>query len=79
VAGGDLDVAQVDARVQHRGDEGVPQHVRVQPRHPHPRDLGEPSQPTGGGVPIHPRPAAGAQDRPHRAAVHRESAGLEHP
>jgi hypothetical protein len=26
---GDLDVAEVDSRVQHRGDERVPQHVRM--------------------------------------------------
>jgi hypothetical protein len=32
VPGGDLDVAQVDAGVEHGGDEGVPQHVRVHPR-----------------------------------------------
>jgi hypothetical protein len=75
VSGGDLDVAQVDAGVEHRGDEGVPQHVRVQPRHPHPRGLGQPSQPAGGGVPVHPRPAAGAQDRPHRPVVDREIDG----
>lgn len=29
VAGGNLDVAQVDAGVEHRGDERVAQHVRV--------------------------------------------------
>jgi hypothetical protein len=29
VAGGDLDVAQVDAGVEHGRDEGVAQHVRV--------------------------------------------------
>ena len=32
VAGGDLDVAEVDAGVEHGGDEGVPQHVRVHAR-----------------------------------------------
>ena len=32
VAGGDLHVAKVDARVEHGGDEGMAQHVRVHPR-----------------------------------------------
>jgi hypothetical protein len=32
VAGGDLDVAQVDAGVEHGGHEGVAQHVRTHPR-----------------------------------------------
>jgi hypothetical protein len=29
VARSDLDVAKVDTGVEHRGDEGVPQHVRM--------------------------------------------------
>src|SRR3954453_21880155 len=32
VADGDLYVAQVNTGVQHRGDEDVPEHVRVHPR-----------------------------------------------
>jgi hypothetical protein len=32
VSGGDLHVAQVDAGVEHGGDERVPQHVWVHPR-----------------------------------------------
>ena len=32
VAGGDLNVAQVDAGVEHRGHEGVAEHVRVHSR-----------------------------------------------
>jgi hypothetical protein len=31
VARGDLDVAEVDAGVEHGGDEGVPEHVWVHP------------------------------------------------
>ena len=31
VTGGDLDVAEVDAGVEHRGDEGVAEHVWVHP------------------------------------------------
>ena len=38
---GDLHVAQVHPGVEHRCDEGVSQHVRVQPRHPHPRRRGQ--------------------------------------
>jgi len=34
VAGGDLDVAQVNAGVEHGGDEGVPEHVRTHLRDP---------------------------------------------
>jgi hypothetical protein len=36
VAGGDLDVSQVHASVEHGGDEGVPEHVRVWPGDPDP-------------------------------------------
>ena len=36
VAGGDLDVTQVDASIEHGGHERVSQHVRVRRRHPHP-------------------------------------------
>ena len=66
VAGGDLDVAQVDAGVEHGGDEGVAQHVRVHPRQPDPGLVGEGVQASGGGVPVHPGAASGAQDRPGR-------------
>ena len=48
VAGGDLYVAKVYAGVEHGGDEGVPEHVRVHPGQLHPRLLGEPAQPLGG-------------------------------
>ncbi|MCW2946569.1 MAG: hypothetical protein JWR24_3286 [Actinoallomurus sp.] len=37
MAGGDLHIAQIDACVEHGGDEGVTQHVRVHPRQSHDR------------------------------------------
>jgi hypothetical protein len=51
----DLHVTQVDAGIEHRGHEGVAQHVRVHPRQLHPRILGEAAP--GGAVPVHPGPA----------------------
>jgi hypothetical protein len=38
MAGGDLDVTEVDAGVEHGGDERVPQHVRMHPRGPNTSD-----------------------------------------
>jgi hypothetical protein len=64
MTGGDLHIAQVYARVQHGRDERVPEHVRMRPGDRHPGGLGEPPQPPGGGVPVHPRAAAVEQDRP---------------
>jgi hypothetical protein len=55
VAGGDLDVAEVDAGVEHRGDEGVPEHVRMHLRDLDAGSLAAPVQPAGGAVPVHPR------------------------
>jgi hypothetical protein len=40
VAGGDLYVAKVHAGVEHGGDEGVPEHVRVHPRQVHASGVG---------------------------------------
>ena len=51
VPGCDLDVAEVDARIEHGGDVGVPQHVRMQRRHPNPGRLGQYTKPAVGGVP----------------------------
>ena len=53
VAGGDLDVAEVDAGIEHGGDGGVAEHVRMDRRHPHTGGLSEDAKPTGGGVPVH--------------------------
>jgi hypothetical protein len=62
-ASGDLHVAQADAGVEHGGDEGVAQHVRVHPRHPDPGGDRKMPEPTGRRVPVHPRPLGVAQDR----------------
>ena len=55
VPGRDLDVTQVDPGVEHGGDEGVAEHVRVHPIGGDSRDPGEGSQPAGGAVPWRPR------------------------
>ena len=41
VARGDLDVSEVYSGVEHRGYEGVPQHVRVRPVDAYACGLGE--------------------------------------
>ncbi|GAA3383325.1 hypothetical protein GCM10020369_08790 [Cryptosporangium minutisporangium] len=69
VAGGELDVAEADAGVEHRGDEGVAEHVRVRPGHPDSGGRRERLEPTGRGVPIHRATASVAQDRPGGAFV----------
>ena len=70
VASGDLHVAQVDAGVEHGGDEGVPQHVRVHPRGVYPTRRGEAVQTPGGAVTVHPGAAPGPQDRPVLPIAH---------
>jgi hypothetical protein len=60
---GDLHIAQVDAGVQHRGDERVAEHVRMQFRHSG-DGIGESAKPAGRRMPIHPRSATVQQDRP---------------
>ena len=54
VPGGDLDIAQVNASIQHGCDKGVPEHVGVWPGDPYARVLGEVAQAAGRGVPVHP-------------------------
>ena len=71
VPGGDLDVAQVHARIERRGDEGVTEHVRVCPRNVYPGGLGQLAQAPGGGVPVHPGTAAVEQNRAARAGADR--------
>jgi hypothetical protein len=71
VAGSDLDIAQVDARVEHGGDERVAEHVRVCPGDGHAGGRGEAAQAAGGRVPVHPGAAAVEQDRPVRAVCDR--------
>ena len=64
VTGGDLDVAEVDAGVEHRGDEGVAQHVRVHARHIQSGLLGQVLETPGRDVPAHASAVAAEQDRP---------------
>jgi len=64
VAGGDLDVAQVDAGVETGCDERVPEHMWMSPVDLDSRCLGEPPEPSGGCMPVHPRAVAVEQDRP---------------
>ena len=63
VPGGDLDVPQIHAGVEHGGDEGMAEHMRVRPDDPHPGGFGEAPQAAGGGVAIHPGAPAVEQDR----------------
>ena len=64
VAGGDLDIAQVNASVEHGRDKSVAQHVRVGPGDLDAGGLGEVPQAAGGRVPVHPGAVAVKQDRP---------------
>jgi hypothetical protein len=57
---GDLDVAGVDAGVEHGRDEGMAEQVRLGPGDP---DPGEPTEAVGSGVPVHPGAAAVEQGR----------------
>jgi hypothetical protein len=70
VAGGDLDVAQVDPGVETGRDEGVPEHVWMCPGDPHPGRFGEPPQPAGGDVAVHAGAAAVEQDGPVSAGAY---------
>nr|WP_306208683.1 hypothetical protein [Actinoplanes sp. RD1] len=67
MAGGDLDVAEADAGVEHGGHEGVAQHVRVHLGHADAGGGGEVLEPAGRGVPVHPGADGVAQDRPVEA------------
>ncbi len=71
MAGGDLDVPQVHARIEHRGDEGMAEHVRVRPGNPHPGGFGQPLQTTGGSVAVHPGTPAVEQDGAADAGANR--------
>jgi hypothetical protein len=63
VTGGNLDIAQVDAGIEHGRHEGVTEHVRVCPGDLEAGGRGEVPQAAGGGVPVHPGAAAVEQDR----------------
>ena len=67
--GGDLHVAEADTVVEHGGDEGVPQHMRVHPRHPHASSGGVVFEPTSRDAPVHPPAQDVAQDRPGGTAM----------
>jgi len=69
--GGDLDIAEVHASIQHGRYEGVAEHVRVRPGDPHASGLSETLQAAGGGVAVHPGTAAVEQDRPAGAGADR--------
>ena len=63
MAGGDLDIAQADAGVQHRGHERGPEHMRVHAWHPDPGSNGQVVEPSGGSVAVHANAEHIAQDR----------------
>jgi hypothetical protein len=75
VPGGDLDIPQVHARIQHGRDEGMTEHVRVRSGNPYPGGPRKPPQPTGGGMAVHPCAAAVQQDRPAGARADRSVDG----
>ena len=53
MTGGDLDVPEVHASIEHRGDERVAEHMRVCPR-PQPGGAGEAPEAAGGRMAVHP-------------------------
>jgi hypothetical protein len=61
--GSDLDIPEIHAGIEHRGNESVTKHMRVYLR-PQPGGASEAPQPPGGRVPVHPGTAAVEQDRP---------------
>ena len=65
--GGDPDVAQVHARMQHGRDESMPEHVRVRPGNRHASGPGKPPQASSGSVAVHRDAMAGLEpaDRLH--------------
>jgi hypothetical protein len=71
VAGGDLNVAQVHAGVQHGGDEGMAEHMRVRPGDRHASSFSQAQQAAGGYVAAHPGGPAVEQDRPADASADR--------
>jgi hypothetical protein len=64
VPGGDLDVSQVHASVEHGRDEGVPKHMGVRPGNPDTRGVGQLPKAPGGGMAIHSAAAGVQQDGP---------------
>ena len=64
MAGGDLDVAEVNAGVEHGGDVGVSEHVGMHPGHGYAGAGGQVTQSAGGRVARHADTGPVAQDRP---------------
>ncbi len=62
MAGSDLHIPEVHASVQHGGDEGVTEHVRVRPGDLHASNFSQALQAPGGGVAVHPGTPGVEQD-----------------
>ena len=75
VAGGDLNIAQVNASIEHGRDERVAQHVRVRSGDLDAGGLGEVPQAAGGRVPVHPGAVVIKQDRPANSGAYRSVDG----
>jgi hypothetical protein len=71
VPGGDLDVPQVHASIQHGRDKGVAEHMRVRPGDPHTSGLSQAPQAAGRSMAVHPDAAAVEQDWPADAGADR--------
>src|SRR5450759_1469285 len=67
VAGGDLDVAQVDASIEHRCDVRVAEHVRVHARQPNTGVLGEAAESSSCRVAVQPVALGVQEQRPFGA------------
>jgi hypothetical protein len=61
----------VESGIEHGGDNGVAQHVRVHARYGDSCDGCQRTKSTGGGVTVHASPCTVAQDRVGVAPVHR--------
>lgn len=75
VTGGDLDIPEVDADIEHGRDEGMTEHMRVGPGDPDSRRIDELVQAACGGMPVHPCTAAVEQDRSAHAGSDRPADG----
>jgi hypothetical protein len=71
MAGGDLDIPEVDTSIEHGRDLAVTQHVGVCTGNPDASGLGELVQAAGGRVAVHPDATAIEQDRPAHAVPDR--------
>lgn len=69
MSGCDLNVAKVDAGVEHGGDEGVSQHVGMHSGNPYTGLFDETMQASGGAVAVHPCASGGEEDGAGRPVV----------